>query len=68
MFVAIFERTHGGLKAARARGRKGGRPPLQPEKIFALQMMLDKNQPIAEICKLLKIGRSTLYKYTKHIE
>lgn len=59
----IVERTHAGLEAARARGRKGGRPPLPPEKIAAIQAMAAGNRSVSEICKALKIGRSTLYKY-----
>lgn len=59
----IVERTHAGLAAARARGRKGGRPALPPEKVAAIQAMAAGNRSVTEICKALKIGRSTLYKY-----
>ena len=59
----IVERTHAGLEAARARGRKGGRPALPPEKVAAIQAMAVGNRSVSEICKALKIGRSTLYKY-----
>jgi len=59
----IVERTHAGLAAARARGRKGGRPALPPEKVAAIQAMVAGNRSVSEICKALKIGRSTLYKY-----
>ena len=59
----IVERTHAGLDAARARGRKGGRPALPPEKVAAIQAMAAGNRSVSEICKALKIGRSTLYKY-----
>lgn len=59
----IVERTHAGLEAARARGRKGGRPALPPEKVAAIQAMAAGNRSVSEICKVLKIGRSTLYKY-----
>lgn len=59
----IVERTHAGLAAAKARGRKGGRPPLAPEKVSAIQAMAADQRPASEICKALKIGRSTLYKY-----
>lgn len=59
----IVERTHAGLEAARARGRKGGRPALPPEKVAAIQAMAAGNRSVSEICKALKIGRSTLYKY-----
>lgn len=59
----IVERTHAGLEAARARGRKGGRPALPSEKVAAIQAMAAGNRSVTEICKALKIGRSTLYKY-----
>ncbi|HAL7460661.1 TPA: recombinase family protein [Escherichia coli] len=59
----IVERTHAGLEAARARGRKGGRPALPLEKVAAIQAMAAGNRSVSEICKALKIGRSTLYKY-----
>ncbi|WP_420038499.1 hypothetical protein [Metabacillus litoralis] len=29
----IYERTKSGLDVARARGRKGGRPPIHPDKL-----------------------------------
>jgi DNA invertase Pin-like site-specific DNA recombinase len=59
----IVERTHAGLVAARARGRQGGRPALPAEKVAAIQAMAAGNRSVSEICKALKIGRSTLYKY-----
>lgn len=57
----IRERTHAGLAAARARGRKGGRRELDPEKQAAIARMAD--QPPAVVCKALGISRSTFYKY-----
>lgn len=57
----IRERTHAGLAAARARGRKGGRRELDPEKQAAIARMAD--QPPAVVCKALGISRSTYYKY-----
>ncbi len=57
----IRERTHAGLAAARARGRKGGRRELDPEKQMAIARMAD--QPPAVVCKALGISRSTFYKY-----
>ena len=62
----IQERTKAGLKAARARGRLGGRPPLSPNnpKVIAAQQ-LHKNMglSIGEICKELDISQTTLYRY-----
>ncbi len=58
------ERTSTGLAAARARGRKGGRPGLSPEKIeLAKSLHRDANKSIKEICDQLGIHPSTLHKY-----
>ena len=61
----IRERTQAGLKAARARGRTGGRKQkLTPEKIeIAKAMMSDPNIKIDTICETLKISKPTLYRY-----
>ncbi len=63
----IRERTNAGLKAARARGRKGGRRPAMDEKSIAKAkaLMADRTIPIGDICKTLNVSRSTLYKYAK---
>ncbi|QDV49877.1 recombinase family protein [Gimesia fumaroli] len=62
----IQERTKAGLAAARARGRKGGRPPLDPNSprvVLAQKLFRDKSNNIDDICDTLKISRTTLYKY-----
>jgi DNA invertase Pin-like site-specific DNA recombinase len=60
----IRERTQAGLTAARARGRKGGRPKTLIGKQLSIALDLyDKRHPIAEICRTLKISRATLYRY-----
>ncbi|STX55650.1 transposase (resolvase, DNA invertase) [Legionella beliardensis] len=60
----IQERTHAGLQAARARGRKGGRPKVDASKIQAAKRMhQDKALSIADICKVLNISKPTLYRY-----
>jgi DNA invertase Pin-like site-specific DNA recombinase len=63
----IKERTNAGLQAARARGRKGGRPKaLSPKKAQMAEVLYkDKNNSIDEICKTLNISRATLYRYIK---
>lgn len=64
----IRERTNAGLEAARARGKKGGRPKSldQPKNITLLkQMHTDPNYSISDICKTLAISRSTFYRYLK---
>ncbi len=61
----IRERTNAGLRAARARGKTGGRPKkLTPEKIkIAQAMMNDANLDIKTICRTLDISPNTLYRY-----
>ncbi|KTC69915.1 transposase (resolvase, DNA invertase) [Legionella birminghamensis] len=62
----IQERTLAGLTAARARGRKGGRPKISadhPKVIAAKRMHQDKHISIDEICSALKISRPSLYRY-----
>jgi DNA invertase Pin-like site-specific DNA recombinase len=63
----ITERTQAGLLAARARGRKGGRPKLLSGKKAAhlQELYNNKNNSIDEICKTLNISRTTLYRYIK---
>lgn len=60
----IKERTQAGLKAARARGRLGGRPKKLDNKqaSIAKTMMKDKSISINDICKTFNISKSTLYK------
>jgi DNA invertase Pin-like site-specific DNA recombinase len=59
----IRERTHAGLRAAKARGRVGGRPPcMTPDKLKQARAMTEGNVPIVDICKTLKISRATYYR------
>ena len=63
----IKERTNAGLEAARARGRKGGRPRAisDPKKLNLIYSMYDdKDQySIGDILSTFHISRATLYKY-----
>jgi DNA invertase Pin-like site-specific DNA recombinase len=61
----IRERTSAGLKAARARGKKGGRKEkLTPKQVeIARAMVNDPNIPISSICETFKISKPTLYRY-----
>jgi len=63
----IRERTLAGLKAARARGRRGGRPSvMDAKKIQMAKVMLkDKNNSIADICRTLGLSKATLYRYAQ---
>ena len=59
----IAERTAEGLKAARARGRKGGRPKCDQKKLQqALKLYDTKQYTVNEIEELTGIKRSTLYR------
>ena len=61
----IRERTNAGLKAARARGRNGGRPPAfsDEDKEMIKKLMADRTIPIKDICARFNVARSTLYKH-----
>lgn len=62
----IQERVQAGLKAARARGRTGGRPPVPDEtKAMAQTLLANQTLSIKQICQRLGIAKSTLYKYAK---
>jgi DNA invertase Pin-like site-specific DNA recombinase len=61
----IRERTRAGLKAARERGRKGGRPPaLSASDLAAAKAMLrDPQITVAEVATRLKVSPATLYRH-----
>lgn len=60
----LAERTKEGLAAARARGRKGGRPKKSSSTIEkAIKLYNSKEYSIAEINELTGVSRSTLYRY-----
>jgi DNA invertase Pin-like site-specific DNA recombinase len=62
----IRERTQAGLAAARARGRSGGRKPLAPDRIKAVQALWGQPGMTADvIAEQLGIGRRTVFKYAK---
>jgi len=61
----IRERTIAGLKAARARGRRGGRKfQLTKAQVRLAQVaMQNRDTSVGELCKELGITRPTLYRY-----
>lgn len=61
----IVERTRAGLEAARARGRKGGRPPkMTVARLRQAQTLLaDRNLAASDIASTLGVSVSTLYHY-----
>lgn len=60
----IRERTVAGRAAARARGRKGGRPPkLSAENLRVAQRLLkNPESTVSEVARTLGVHRSTLHK------
>ena len=64
----IRDRTNAGLSAARARGKKGGRPKgvMDPNKQkAALALKNDTSRSVSEICQILGVCRNTYYKYVR---
>jgi DNA invertase Pin-like site-specific DNA recombinase len=59
--------TRAGLKAARARGRVGGRPKAldTSKQQMAQALRRDTSLSIDDICKQLGVSRSTFYRYTQ---
>jgi len=61
----IVERTKAGLLAARARGRRGGRPyKMTAAKLrLAQAAMADPETGVGELCRELGVTRQTLYRH-----
>jgi DNA invertase Pin-like site-specific DNA recombinase len=64
----IRERTQAGLKAARARGRKGGHPRVKtlsdPKQLaVAKRLYAAKETTVDELCRMFKVSRATFYRY-----
>jgi|SRR6185437_3900219 len=61
----IRERTQAGLQAARARGRKGGRPKAlsSDKQSLAVKLYNEKQHTVDKICEMMGISKPTLYKY-----
>lgn len=64
----IRERTNAGLQAARARGRMGGRKPIDEQVMVRAMMMYEARMTVDDIIKTLNISRSTFYKHKKMME
>ena len=64
----INERTMAGLAAARARGRKGGRPRLTTtagKVAMARKLYHDRALPVPEILQTLHISKATFYRWVQ---
>lgn len=66
----IRERTKAGLAAARARGRKGGRPYAlnKKQRKVAIKLYKEKKHTVKEVCEIMGISKPTLYSYLRKEE
>jgi len=64
----IQERTKARLAAVRTRGRNSGGPKVtaaETEVVLAKKLHADKSLEIDDVCKTLRISRSTFYRYVR---
>jgi len=60
------ERAQAGREAAKARGRTGGRPRTDPQKLEQARILYENsNQTAAEVCKTVGVGKRTFFSYLK---
>ena len=61
----IRERTHAGLDAARARGRRGGRPTVMTvDKVAVARRMYESREhTVAAIAAVLEVSRASVYRH-----
>ena len=66
----IQERTKAGVEAARARGRKGGRPQKlnDREKAMVRTLMADPKNSVQDIAKQFGVSRSMLYRVVREAQ
>jgi DNA invertase Pin-like site-specific DNA recombinase len=67
--IPAYTGTNAGLKAARARGRMGGRPPMLDSRQInrMIEMYDEQKNTVAEICKIYDISRPLFYNYLNKI-
>lgn len=59
----LRERTIAGIRAARVRGERLGRPPaLTPLQVREARVMLERGESPSHVARILRVGRSTLYR------
>ena len=58
----IGERTKDGLAAAKAKGRRPGRPPVDPDKRDAALKLIEAGLSPTEAARQVGLGRATVYK------
>jgi len=60
------ERAEAGRLAAKARGRSGGRPRLDPDKLEQARIIYQNSEKTAqEVCTMVGISRKSFYSYIK---
>lgn len=65
----ISDNTKSGLDAARARGRVGGRKPIDNKKIeMALKMYYSNNYSLKQIVEATGVSKASIYAYIKKYE
>lgn len=64
----LSERTKDGLKAAKARGRLGGRPNKRNEKELTVRALYNSGVTIAEIVRQTELSRSTVNRIVRDIK
>jgi len=65
----MMERTQAGIKAAKERGRVGGRKrALVNSKLDAARKLLDDGIPRRDVAEIMKISMATLYRYFLEVE
>lgn len=65
----IIERTRAGLSAARSRGKLGGRPKADQEKLeYAYHLYQQKKHTVKDICDKTGVSKSTLYRFIEERE
>jgi DNA invertase Pin-like site-specific DNA recombinase len=63
------ERTAAGRAAAKARGRTGGRPRTDPDKLEQARILyLHSDKTAADVCRSVGIGRRTLFSYLAQVK
>ena len=59
----IGERTRDGLAAAKAKGHKPGRPPIDPDRRDAAVKLIEAGLSPTEAARQVGLGRATVYKH-----
>jgi DNA invertase Pin-like site-specific DNA recombinase len=63
------ERTAAGRAAAKARGRTGGRPRTDPDKLEQARILyLHSDKTAGDVCRTVGIGRRTLFSYFAQVK